>query len=247
MGGFEACPCLHLEFEEWTKKRIPNPIKPKKIFIPQKNRPKNVNEKIIDNYFKSNRDSMRNSFESKYVFCAENDVNNIDTLIPKINSNQKMKAGVDTKTETETETEIGIEAEVTLTSEIDTSGTNEQCVRWTDPPCVGQFTPIRMVEDSDIIKRFEHIPCLAGDFVLWDYRIPHSNSYKNTSKQTREAVYIGFLPNIQLNQEYIASQLVRYKAGMVPQDQWHSHNEPQQCNYPFSSLGRKLMGLDPWV
>lgn len=115
-----------------------------------------------------------------------------------------------------------------------------------EPPCVGQFTPIRMIEDADIISRFEHIPCMAGDLVLWDYRIPHSNSYRNTSETTREAVYIGILPNIPLNREYIADQLTRFRAGIVPIDQWHSHNDPQLCNYPFSELGRKMVGIDLW-
>lgn len=116
----------------------------------------------------------------------------------------------------------------------------------TEPPCVGQFTPIRMIEDADIIRRFEHIPCMAGDMVLWDYRIPHSNSYRNTSEETREAVYIGILPCVELNKEYVADQLARYRAGIVPLDQWHSHNDPQLCDYPFSALGRKMVGIDSW-
>ena len=115
-----------------------------------------------------------------------------------------------------------------------------------EPPCVGQFTPIRMIEDCDIINRFEHIPCNAGDMVFWDYRIPHSNSYKNESNVTREAVYIGLLPNIDINKEYIKDQLIRYKQGIVPIDQWHSHNEPQVCNFEFSVLGNKMMGIDLW-
>jgi ectoine hydroxylase-related dioxygenase (phytanoyl-CoA dioxygenase family) len=113
------------------------------------------------------------------------------------------------------------------------------------PPCVGQFTPIRMIEDKEIIKRFEHIPCQAGDMVFWDYRIPHSNSYKNTAS-TREAVYIGLLPNIELNRSYVKEQLDMFQQGIVPTDQWHSHSKIQKCGFAFSSLGKKLMGIDKW-
>ena len=35
------------------------------------------------------------------------------------------------------------------------------------PPCVGDFTPIRPVEDRDILERFQHVPCKAGDMVCW--------------------------------------------------------------------------------
>ena len=61
------------------------------------------------------------------------------------------------------------------------------------PVCVGEFTPIRPVEDADIIEHFVHIPCIAGSIVLWDNRIPHANSRFNRSSRVREAVYIGNL------------------------------------------------------
>lgn len=34
-------------------------------------------------------------------------------------------------------------------------------------PCVGDFTPIRPVEDKDVLDRMTHIPCKAGDLVCW--------------------------------------------------------------------------------
>ena len=197
-GGFEACPGLHLEFDEWVKHRIPNPIKQKtKYPVVQKSRMKKT-------------ECEHNSNTS--VVALESDLSHLadGKIILKLDDNS-------------VENPIGAE-----------------------PPCVGQFTPIRMIEDCDIINRFEHIPCNAGDMVFWDYRIPHSNSYKNESNVTREAVYIGLLPNIDINKEYIKDQLIRYKQGIVPIDQWHSHNEPQVCNFEFSVLGNKMMGIDLW-
>lgn len=35
------------------------------------------------------------------------------------------------------------------------------------PPCVGDFTPIRPIEDKDVLQNFRHIPCKAGDLVCW--------------------------------------------------------------------------------
>lgn len=67
------------------------------------------------------------------------------------------------------------------------------------PPCVGDFTPIRPLEDKEVIDRFVSIPYKAGDLVCWDYRIPHANSRYNTSSIPREAIYIGLLPAIPLN------------------------------------------------
>ena len=114
------------------------------------------------------------------------------------------------------------------------------------PPCVGQFTPIRPKGDEDILQRFQHIGCHAGDLVLWDYRIPHANSYHNNSDHPREVVYIGLLPHIDINQQYARSQLEGYNQGNVPTDQWHECKTKQPCDYNFSPLGRKLMGIDTW-
>jgi hypothetical protein len=84
--------------------------------------------------------------------------------------------------------------------------------------------------------------------VLWDFRIPHANSYLNTSSTAREVVYIGLLPAVPINQQYAERQLARMRAGLVPDDQWveRAETDRQYCSYEFSALGRKLMGIDPW-
>jgi hypothetical protein len=113
-----------------------------------------------------------------------------------------------------------------------------------DAPCVGEFTPIRPVEDKETLKRIQHIACGAGDLVLWDNRIPHSNSRENKANGSveeferlwgrppnkdcvwsgaREVVYLGFLPDVPLNREYAAAQLARFKSGQPPDDQWREH------------------------
>jgi ectoine hydroxylase-related dioxygenase (phytanoyl-CoA dioxygenase family) len=115
------------------------------------------------------------------------------------------------------------------------------------PPCVGNFSPIRPKEDEFIIKKFQHIPCKAGDLVCWDYRIPHANSRFNQSNISREAIYIGLLPDIQLNKKYAIDQLNSFKNGLLPVDQWHSSNANQKCEYEFSQLGRCLMSIDEWT
>ena len=115
------------------------------------------------------------------------------------------------------------------------------------PPCVGDFTPIRPVEDRGVISQFTHVPCRAGDIVFWDYRLPHANSRYNSSSTPRAVVYLGFLPCVSLNRAYAMEQLRRLASGEPPGDQWHSsvqRNEPIQ--FPFSALGRRLVGLDEW-
>ena len=129
------------------------------------------------------------------------------------------------------------------------SDTNSQ-----QPPCVGAFTPIRPIEDRDIIMRFEHISCRAGDMVCWDYRIPHSNSRFNNKNEPREVIYVGFLPDIPINRAYVQQQLSDYITGRNPSDQWvgsspdgKEHGRTSEDTaFEFSALGQKLFGIVPW-
>jgi hypothetical protein len=139
-------------------------------------------------------------------------------------------------------------------------------------PCVGEYTPIRPHEDAAVLRRVAHVPCNAGDLVLWDNRIPHANSFRHLGSEAREAVFLGFLPDVPLNQAYARAQLAAWRRGVPPNDQWVEPTRapalqqppPGQVNasgrhggegealkneegaYAFSSLGRKLMAVDPW-
>lgn len=53
-------------------------------------------------------------------------------------------------------------------------------------PCVGEYTPIRPVEDAAVLVRVLPVACRAGDLVCWDNRIPHANSRGNCAETARE-------------------------------------------------------------
>jgi len=116
-----------------------------------------------------------------------------------------------------------------------------------EPPCKGDFTPIRPQEDRDILDRMTHIAVAAGDVCLWDYRLAHGNAWENTNDSAREAVYVGLLPHTAMNEAYAACQLECYKRGSPPTDQWHESDRTYSpSGYSFSVLGRKLMAMESW-
>lgn len=59
--------------------------------------------------------------------------------------------------------------------------------------CVGDFSPLQMHKNGDVIKEFRHVSCKAGSMVFWDWRIPHANSYKHTGHLSRQVVYRYFI------------------------------------------------------
>ena len=118
------------------------------------------------------------------------------------------------------------------------------------PPCLGEYTHIRPKEDSDVFQRVQHIPVRAGDIILWDNRLPHSNAYKHTSSEPRSVIYCSFLPDVTVNRKYVESQLQDYLALRQPGDQWiEESNKAEDEKVDISSLNelsRHLLGIDPW-
>lgn len=121
----------------------------------------------------------------------------------------------------------------------------------TTAPCVDEFSPIRPVEDKEILDRFQAISCAAGDLVCWDYRIPHANSRYNHAASPREVVYLSYLPAIDRNRAFAEEQLRRCLAGLNPTDMWIEKTFDASAGaaisgHKFTELGRKLMTIDSW-
>jgi len=91
------------------------------------------------------------------------------------------------------------------------------------------------------------VPAAAGDLIAWDYRLPHANS-KNTSTIPRIAFYVTMNPRAdeQMRQAAIES----WRTGLcVP---WWRNRPGYGRIEPWppaelTDLGRRLLGLDPWL
>lgn len=56
----------------------------------------------------------------------------------------------------------------------------------------------------------------AGSLVCWDNRLPHSTCNNLGGNDTRECVYIGFIPNVELNKKYCQEQFDHIKKNILP-------------------------------
>ena len=121
---------------------------------------------------------------------------------------------------------------------------------WHPPVCVGEFARVRAREDRDILGRLQHVALARGAAVFWDYRLPHANAAKHLGVDPRVVVYTGFLPDTQINRDFALHQssFVRRREPLV--DQWQKNQPPEKGKnvpvFPFSTLGRRLLALEPW-
>jgi len=56
----------------------------------------------------------------------------------------------------------------------------------------------------------------AGSLVCWDNRIPHATCDNLSGYDTREVVFCGFLPHIEINHQYIEKQRESIRKNKAP-------------------------------
>ena len=82
--------------------------------------------------------------------------------------------------------------------------------------------------------------------MLWDNRLPHSNSRFHRGERPREVIYVSLLPPVPINEDYAAEQLARLRSGLLPSDFWIGKKETAlaaRCNYAFSQHGKQLLRM----
>lgn len=153
-----------------------------------------------------------------------------------------------------------IQASIALTDSLDsTSGgltvvrgmhtlIQEYVNRRRDIKC-GSFT--RLHQCKDLVSRIEPVFVTAGSIILWDNRLPHGTAEHHYGPDSREVLFMTFLPNIPRNMNYAHHQLENYRNGIVPPDFSRGRKDSEkECtkdnHHQFSELGKKLMGLEPW-
>lgn len=63
-------------------------------------------------------------------------------------------------------------------------------------------------------------------------------------------MYTSFLPDIEINREYVEKQKSKYEKRQICTDQWLERDESSveiEEDFIFSGLGRKLIGIDKWI
>ena len=80
----------------------------------------------------------------------------------------------------------------------------------------GEFHRLNPNTHAKMINQLEAINAPCGSLVLWDNRLPHSTCETLLSADTREVIYMTYMPNIELNQEYFQRQSDSIKRNIAP-------------------------------
>lgn len=88
----------------------------------------------------------------------------------------------------------------------------------------------------------------AGSLILWDNRLPHATAAHHDGPDTREVIFLTYLPDISRNRAYASRQLNNYFSQVLPPDFQGQRADKvlEEPDHAFSELGKCLMGLEPW-
>ena len=80
----------------------------------------------------------------------------------------------------------------------------------------GEFYRLGSKSYASLQKLCEPIDIPAGSMVLWDNRLPHATCEKLSGFDTREVIYMSYIPNVPLNIKYVQEQANNLKKNIQP-------------------------------
>lgn len=93
----------------------------------------------------------------------------------------------------------------------------------------GEFYRMNSKAHEAVKKELQPIYAPAGSLVCWDNRLPHATCDFLNGDDTREVIYMTFIPNVKLNMEYHKKQLLHLSKNIYP---------PYYCDDPSIKCNR---------
>lgn len=109
----------------------------------------------------------------------------------------------------------------------------------------GEFYRFNSKSHVKLAKKCETIYAPKGSLVCWDNRLPHATCDKLSGFDSREVVYTGFLPDVEINRRYVQQQAISIRQNIPPPAYMGSG---EQCDKDWTLLSvdqaRRLMMSD---
>lgn len=80
----------------------------------------------------------------------------------------------------------------------------------------GEFARLTSKSHAKLQTRLQCVNAPRGSLIFWDNRLPHATCAKLAGSDSREVIYLSFLPKIALNEAYAAQQLLHLRMNIPP-------------------------------
>lgn len=93
----------------------------------------------------------------------------------------------------------------------------------------GEFFRLDSRCHTKLEQECQPVNAKKGSLVLWDNRLPHDTCTKLAGIDTREVIYIVFIPKTSINVEYIKNQLTTINKNIIP-PAFNAHGSTELCD-----------------
>jgi hypothetical protein len=93
---------------------------------------------------------------------------------------------------------------------------------------------MNLKNNSYLLEKIENVCVKAGSLVLWDYRLPHKTNSKFVSDDTREVIYMSYIPNTKENKSYCKNQYVNFLLNLPPPDFYNEKSKNNKIDYEYT-------------
>ncbi len=115
----------------------------------------------------------------------------------------------------------------------------------TEADMSGEFYRLNDKKHTKIQLELQNINAKAGSLVLFDNRLPHATCQKLSSFDTREVIYLSYIPNVKINKKYCERQVKNFLLNIPPPS--YETNDHVDRDYEIDELTKyqkKLFGID---
>lgn len=121
----------------------------------------------------------------------------------------------------------------------------KQSYNETEAKSTGAFYRLHDKSHTKLQSELQQIDAPAGSLVIWSNSLPHATCQKLTSFDSREVLYLSYLPNIEINKKYWREQSVNFLNNLAPPS--YNDGNPVDRDYDVNDLNefqRKMMGIN---
>lgn len=100
----------------------------------------------------------------------------------------------------------------------------------------GEFFRLHSKSYTKLQNQLETLNVPAGSLVLWDNRLPHATCSKLKGYDSREVIYLSYIPNVPLNIKYAQEQKENFKSNLPPPSYLSNQYNYVDRDYPIDDL-----------
>ncbi len=102
----------------------------------------------------------------------------------------------------------------------------------------GEFYRMTSKSYAKVQQQLETLQIPAGSLVVWDNKLPHATTAKLKGYDSREVIYLSYIPNVPLNIQYWKKQKENFQKNEAPPSYNNGSKVDKSESYELTTFQR---------